>query len=73
MPKATPTEIDACLAEIHGLDLDRADQLEAIATKYNCLPQVQTEINALRQADRREQRRQQLNQSLKLVTVAVAD
>lgn len=37
---------------IHTIDLDRADQLEAVATQFNCLPLLVEEINALRDPGR---------------------
>jgi len=69
MARFTRQQVMATAQAIVTLDRERADQLETIASAAGMLPQVQEELNALRDDNRLEQRVTQLMRSRRFIAV----
>ena len=69
MPRVDETKVQSAADAITTIDLERADALEAVATQFGVLAQVQEELDALRDPNRRDARVLQLRRVRKLVSV----
>lgn len=69
MARLTRAQVLATAQAIVALDVERATQLETLASNAGLLPQVQEELDSLRHANRLEQRIVQLMRSRRFVAV----